>query len=495
MDSRSTDVFKERKTMGLFVNSNVASLNAQRNLNGASKSLSRSFQRLSSGLRINSAKDDAAGLGISDRMTSQVRGINQAIRNTGDGISLSQTAEGGLSESTAILQRVRELSVQSANDTNTDSDREALQNEVDSLVSELDRIADKTTFNNKSVLNGSFIGAKFHIGANSNDTITVSIKDARANSLGRQARVSSDADIQVEGGAQNLQDGNVVINAVTIRATTATDDSVSTTLNNASAIAKAEAINDASEFTGVKAIVEDTVVVGSADITAVTLDSTNNLAINGAIFSGFKVEDSDASDTLVNAINAKADETGVVASLNEDNRLELVADDGRNIEVTVSGNATRLGLAAAAGTTVTGGRLTLQSEDQFFLEGDAIDKLGDVGGAGATLFGVNSENSVSTIDITTREGANIAIATTDIAIKQVSGIRSDLGAIQNRLESTVNNLAVSAENVTAARSRIRDADFATETADFSRNQIIQQAGISVLAQANQQPQVALALLS
>lgn len=481
--------------MGLFVNSNVASLNAQRNLNGASKSLSRSFQRLSSGLRINSAKDDAAGLGISDRMTSQVRGINQAIRNTGDGISLSQTAEGGLSESTAILQRVRELAVQSANDTNTDSDRESLQNEVDALVTELDRIAEKTTFNNKSVLNGSFIGAKFHIGANANDTVTVSIKDARASSLGRQVRETSANDIQVEGGAQNLVDNDVVLNGITIRATAGSDDTLSTTLNDASAIAKAAAINDATDFTGVSAQVEETIVVASGDITAVTLDSTNNLSINGALISGIRVEDNDASDTLVNAINAVADETGVVASLDEDNRLNLTADDGRNIEVTVSGNATRTGLAAAAGTTVTGGRITLKSEEQVVLDGNAIDKLGDVGGAGATLFGVNDKNSVSSIDITSRAGANAAIEIADVAIKQVSGIRSDLGAIQNRLESTVNNLAVSAENVTAARSRIRDADFAQETADFSRNQILQQAGISVLAQANQQPQVALALLS
>jgi flagellin len=481
--------------MGLFVNSNVASLNAQRSLNGATRSLTKSFQRLSSGMRINSAKDDAAGLGISDRMTSQVRGINQAVRNTNDGISLSQTAEGGLAESTAILQRVRELAVQAANDTNTNSDRESLQGEVDQLLTELDRIAEKTTFNNKSVLDGTFIGAKFHIGANADDTITVSVKDARANSLGRQVRETSSSDITVTGGAQNLEDGDVIINGVDIRATVDADDTISSTLNSASAIAKAAAINDSSEFTGVRAIVESTEVIGGSDITAVTLDSTNLLSINGATITGFRVQDNDADDSLINAINAVTGDTGVVASLDEDNRLLLTADDGRNVEFTVAGNATRLGLAAAAGTTVTGGRITLQSENQVFLEGAATAKLGEVGGPGQALFGVNDRNSVSSIDITSREGANIAIDISDVAIKQVSGIRSELGAIQNRLESTVNNLAVAAENVTAARSRIRDADFATETADFSRNQILQQAGISVLAQANQQPQVALALLS
>jgi flagellin len=489
-------MFQGANTMGLFVNSNIASLNAQRNVGGANRSLGRSFQRLSSGLRINSAKDDAAGLGISDRMTSQVRGINQAIRNTNDGVSLAQTAEGGLAESTAILQRVRELSVQAANDTNSTQDRGAIQQEVDALVTELDRIAEKTTFNNQAVLDGSFIGAKFHIGANANDTITVSIKDARATSLGRQVREESSTDIAVANPGDAIADGDVVLNGVTVRATSGSDDQLSTSGNDASAIAKAAAINDASAFTGVRAIVEDTIVVGTADIAAVTLDSTNNLAINGSVITGFRVEENDATDTLVNAINAVADETGVVASLNEDNRLELTADDGRNIEVTLVGGAT-VGLAAGAGTTVTGGRLTLQSEEQFSLTGavGGAAKLGDVGGAGQQLFGINANNAVSTIDVTTRDGANRAIDISDVAIKQVSSIRAELGATQNRLQSTVNNLSVSAENVTAARSRIRDADFAVETADFSRNQIMQQAGISVLAQANQQPQIALALLS
>lgn len=480
--------------MGLFVNTNTASLNAQRNMNNTTRSLGQSFQRLSSGLRINSAKDDAAGLAISERFTTQIRGLNQAVRNTNDGVSLAQTAEGGLQESTAILQRMRELSVQSANDTNTSADRESIQDEVDALVNELDRIATKTTFNNQSVLDGTFTGAKFHIGANRGENLSVSIKDARAGSLGRMAKYGSDSDIQVEGGAQGLQDNDVVLNGITIRSTVDADDTVSTTLNDASAIAKAAAINDSTEFTGVSATVEATVVVASADIAAVTMDSTNNIAINGEVLTGFRVQDNDADDTLVNQINAVADKTGVVASLDEDNRLVLEADDGRNIEITVSGNGTRTGLAAAVGTTVTGGRLTLQSESQFDLDGNAIDKLGDVGGAGATLFGVNGEHSVANIDVTTREGANDALQTLDAAIGQVSGIRSELGAVQNRLASTVRNLEVSSENLSASRSRIQDADFASETATFSRNKIVQQAGVSVLAQANQQPNIALSLL-
>jgi flagellin len=480
--------------MGLFVNTNMASLGARRNLNQSTRSLSTSFQRLSSGLRINSAKDDAAGLAISERFSTQVRGINQAIRNTNDGVSLAQTAEGGLQESTAILQRMRELAVQSANDTNTTADRGSIQDEVDALVSELDRIAEKTTFNNQKILDGSYTGAKFHIGANFRENLTVNVKDARSQALGRQAKYSSSGDIAVAGGAQGLQDEDVVLNGVSIRSTVAADDTVSSTLNDASAIAKAAAINDSTKFTNVTAVVEKTEVVAGSDISAVTMDSTNNIAINGAVLTGFRVQDNDADDTLVNQINAVTDETGVVASLDVDNRLVLSAEDGRNIEVTVSGNGTRTGLAAAAGTTVTGGRLTLQSEDQFDLAGNAIGKLGDVGGPGASLFGVNGENSVATLDMTSREGANEALQILDVAIGQVSASRSDLGAVQNRLGSTVRNLEVSSENLTAARSRIQDADFAHETAAFSKSKIVQQAGVSILAQANQQPNIALSLL-
>jgi flagellin len=197
---------------------------------------------------------------------------------------------------------------------------------------------------------------------------------------------------------------------------------------------------------------------------------------------------------LVNQINAVTDRTGVVASLDVDNRLTLTADDGRNIELSILGNGTQSGLANGPGTSVTGGRLTLQSEEQYIMGGAAFDKLGDVGGAGATLFGVNSENAVSTLDLTSREGSNQAIDTLDIAISQVSSLRGELGAVQNRLGSTVRNLEVSSENLTASRSRIQDADFAKETATFSRNKIVQQAGVSVLSQANQQPNIALSLL-
>jgi len=479
--------------VALSVNTNVASLSAQRNLGKSTQSLAKSFQRLSSGLRINSAKDDAAGLAISSRFTSQIRGLNQAVRNTNDGISLAQTAEGALQESANILQRVRELAVQSANDTNTEGDRVSLQEEVDQLIGELDRIASTTNFNSNKILDGSFLGANFHVGANARETLTVNVSDARSTALGRQVRVTGSTSVGVSAVSGNFAAGDVVINTVTIRTTVAADDTVSTTLKSASAISKAKAINDSSEFTNVRAIVEDAVVTGGG-IAATVLDSTNFITINDETITGITIQDNDADGALVNAINAVAGDTGVVASLDKQQQLLLTAADGRNIDVGVTGAGSDTGLTAG----VTGGGLTLQSDEQvrLTLAAAGATKLGGLGVSGGTaIFGVNSDKAVSTIDITSRSGANLAIDIADVALDQVSSIRAELGAVQNRLESTVNNLTATSENLSASRSRILDADFADETAQFSRNQIIQQAGISVLAQANQQPQVALSLLA
>jgi flagellin len=476
--------------MGLYINTNVASLNAQRNLTGSSSALGRSFERLSSGLRINSAKDDSAGLAIASRFSSQIRGLNQAVRNTNDGISLAQTAEGALQESQNILQRVRELSVQAANDTNSDSDRESLQAEVDQLTSELDRIATTTQFNGSRILDGSFLGSRFHVGANSRETITVNVQDARSSALGRQSRTDGDyVDATV-----SLSTGDVQINSVSIRGTVAADDSLSTTLKEGSAIAKAAAINDSTEFTKVRAIVNKAVSDGNGPIDGGTLDSTNYIRINNQTITGITVQSNDADDALVNAINAVTAETGVIASLDKDNALVLTAEDGRNIDVETQGNGANI---SGLTTDTLTGSITLQSEDAVNLavngaNTDAALGLGVVGTP--ETYGVNSNFAVKTIDIRSRDGANLAIEISDVAIGQVSSIRASLGAIQNRLESTVSNLSATAENLSAARSRIQDADFASETAQFTRNQIIQQAGISVLAQANQQPQVALSLL-
>ena len=477
--------------MAMYINTNLASLNAQRNLFKSTTQLGRTFQRLSSGLRINSARDDAAGLAISNRFTAQIRGLNQAVRNTNDGISLAQTVEGALQESTNILQRIRELSIQAANDTNSDSDRGSLDLEVQQLVDELNRIGDTTTFNNQRVLDGSFIQSFFHVGANAHETIAVSIKDARASSLGRAAVLTTNV-----VSTQAIASGDLLINGVTVRATNDFDDTVSTTLNSSSAIAKAEAINDMTKFTGVKARVLETVVDGNADITAGTLDSTDYIQINGETITGFRIETADGSGELANQINAMSAKTGVVATLDTDNRLVLTATDGRNIEVFTSSAAAAAitGLnGGAAATNVQLSTLEMSSDKQFFITGANTNEA-LIGAVDNSITGVTANNAVDTIDISSRAGANRAIEIIDRALDQVSVDRAGLGAIQNRMENTISNLSLISENLSAARSRIMDSDFAEETAALTRNQILQQAGTSVLAAANQAPQQALTLL-
>ena len=481
--------------MGLFINTNLSSLNAQRQLTSTSNSLGRSFERLSSGLRINGAKDDAAGLSITTRFSAQIRGLNQAVRNSNDGISLAQTAEGALNETTNILQRIRELSVQSANDTNNDSDRASLQAEVGQLKLELDRIAETTNFNGNKILNGDFLSQDIQVGANVGETINVSIKGAATTDLARQVRVGgSEVSSTVFAGGNaftiTYQDSSTATgtNTANVRATVAADDALSTSSNNTSAIAKAAAINSLSDTTGVRAIVGETQTTGTG-ITAVTLDGSKFITLNDSKITGFRVEANDASGSLVDAINAVSDDTGVFASLDKDSQLVLTASDGRNIELSVAG-AGAASIGFAVGDDVTRGSLTIQSDNQFDLAGADVDEAGLTAG----VFGVNSNKSVSSVDISSRSGAVEALDVIDLALENVSSSRADLGALQNRLESTINNLSTTSENLSASRSRILDADFASETAQLSRNQIIQQAGVSILAQANQQPQIALSLL-
>jgi len=482
--------------MGLYINTNSSALNAQRQLASTSNSLSRSFERLSSGLRINGAKDDAAGLSITTRFSAQIRGLNQAVRNSNDGISLAQTAECALNETTNILQRIRELAVQSANDTNNDSDRASLQAEVAQLKTELDRIAETTNFNGNKILDGSFLSKDVQVGANVGETISVSISGASTTDLARQVRDTS----TIEVNSSSLGSGDVQFSSaatggtfVSVRGTVAADDGVSTVAQDTSAIAKAAAINDLSGTTGVRAIVGESSASG-ATIDGGSLDGTNYIQVNGEKISGFDVEANDASGGLVDAINAVSDKTGVVASLDASSELVLTAADGRNIDVQLAGNA---GSVTGLSAGVSRGTLTLQSDAQFDLR-MAAGTNGSLIGFGAansvSVFGVNSDKSVASVDISSREGAVTALDVIDLALEDVSSQRADLGALQNRLESTINNLSTTSENLSASRSRILDADFASETAQLSRNQIIQQAGVSILAQANQQPQVALALL-
>lgn len=670
--------------MPQIINTNIASLNAQRNLDNSQSANQSALQRLSSGLRINSAKDDAAGLAISTRFDSQVRGLNVAIRNAGDGVSLSQTAEGALGSITNNLLRIRDLALQSANGTNSSIDRQSLDREVQQLKEEVKRVSDQTNFNGTKLLDGSFSGVTFQIGANEGESITVGIEGISVAQLGASFGdgITSDAD-------NNPMDaGDLVINGLAVGASSGSDDAFSSANQSASAISKAAAINAVSDQTGVKAVVNETSVVGSSytnstenanitinsisidistgagieeianlqsvadsinlksgqtGVTAVfngnptigiqlvaedgrniilendTVDTANiglaaagvysgtftlisndgspigldtttgnitnaglavgtfsgsnsgaigagvganafatgdivingvpvgpsqdsfdtassanqsssaiakaeainrvsdqtgvtakvnsniinggtitantgetgNVDINGVIINiAYSASDTvtDIQNTVVSAINNKSGQTGVRAEAFDD-RFRLIADDGRNIEVSNLNGLGNSGISESSArssiTLLSAGKIELSS-----ITGEIQQSGFDIGAYGS------SENGqlIQDIDISTVKGATLALAAVDNALTTINSQRANLGAIQNRFESTITNQAIAAENFTAASSRIRDADFAAETAALSRSQVLQSAGLSILSQANAQPQQVLQLL-
>ncbi len=469
--------------MGLFINTNVAAINAQRHLLKVGGRLERSFERLASGRRVNSAADDAVGLAISERFNSQIRGMNQAVRNSNDAVSLVQVAESSLQEATNIMQRIRELALQSASDVNSVADREAIQDEVDQLKDELHRIGETTNFNSQKVLDGSYVDKFFHVGANFRETVRVRIRDARPKNLARHAVSTGDATT-----SHPLAVDSLAINGVTIRATRPVDDGLSTSFQSGSAISKASAINDGTEFHQVSAYVNPTVREPTAAPGGGILDEDDYITINDRIITGLNVGVDDTLETLVQAINSEFDFTGVIASRDANSQIVLTAQDGRNIEVEALGQG---GVVTGLSSGVAQGTITLHSENQYRLTGANEDYIGYVDNA---LVGISSIQAVDTIDVTTREGANLALLIADRAIAQLTGDRAELGAIQNRLQSTISNLTEVSETSQAARSRILDADFAKESAELARYQILQQAGTSILAQANQSSQNALSLL-
>ena len=399
--------------MAATINTNIASLNAQRNLGLSAGSLATSMQRLSSGLRVNSAKDDAAGLAISERMSTQVKGLTVAARNANDGISLAQVAEGSLGKVGDMLQRMRELAVQSSNATNSKSDREALQAEVAQLRDEIDRVAKQTTFNGTKILDGSFSGAVFQVGANSGDNITVgALTNTTAKGLG-----------SVNYGISSIT--GIAANAVTAAGLVATTSSLSITVDGVSTdLGKLPKASSTQERMG----------------------------------------------QVIEAINRKSADTGITAYLAGD------AVKGFTVEM-------RSGAVDATGNAITAISLSGFSASTT---GFASVTIGAASGTGVT--------GVDTVDISTQPNAWVALKKIDSAIDQVNSSRAALGALQSRFESSVANIDIMVENVAASRGRIVDADFAKETANLSRTQILQQAGTAMVAQANQLPQQVLQLL-
>ncbi len=391
--------------MALTVNTNVSSLNTQRNLNVSNNALNVSLQRLSTGFRINSAKDDAAGLQISNRLSAQVSGLNVATRNANDGISLAQTAEGALQQSTNILQRMRDLSLQSANGSNGTNERKALNQEVTQLKNELDRIANTTTFGGKKLLDGSFGTSAFQVGAAANETISVSLADAGASTL--------KGDYFVQSGASAFSGTATASGSLTITITTAG-------------------------------------TTGGANVIKLDIAS----GATGAF----------VQEQAVKAIN--------------DSNLGLFAYGTSSTTVVSQFNdstppANNLATAGIAFTTVPAG----------------LGAASDIAGVATA-----TNDNVAALDITTAQGAQKAVLVIDQSLGQIDSQRAALGAVQNRFDNTITNLQNISENASAARSRIRDTDLAAETSELTKNQILQQAGTAILAQANQLPQSVLSLL-
>jgi flagellin len=504
--------------MALTINTNVASLNAQRNLGQTQNLLNQSLQRLSSGLRINSAKDDSAGLAISDRMNAQIRGLNQAVRNANDGISMAQTAEGALQEATNIMQRMRELAVQSANETNTETDRQSLNAEFQSLMEELNRIADTTAFNGKNVLDGTMGQATFQVGPNVGEIVNVDMSTSmRTDSIGNY--VTKTFALKTDGTATDgdtyLLDasGDLIINGESIGAATAG----SYGQGAGSAKSVAEAINAKTADHGVTAEAQETVkTVSSTDIEsfAFTDDLTTNdtltytLEINGVAIETKTEGDSGSTvEELAAKINAVSSDTGVTAKVEDDGGMTLTAADGRNIEIKetlAGGTEVADAVKGYFGNTITGsGSVTNYDISKADLKlTSARDIKLEFANEADTLFGYADSTNTDTIstqalatsDILTIGKANDSIYRLDQAIEDVDVFRGDLGAAQNRFQSTIANLQNVSENLSAARSGILDADFAAETAVMTKAQIMQQAGVAMLAQANQLPQTVLSLL-
>jgi flagellin len=615
--------------MSLIINTNIASLTAQRNLGLNNSMLTKSLERLSSGLRVNRAADDAAGLSIANKLNFQARGLNQAVRNAGDATSLVQTAEGSFNVATNILGRLRELAVQAASDTNTTADRATLKSEADLLVAELTRLATTTQFNGANLLDGSFASGKIQVGANADQTISFSLADVRAAQLGKFAAFSAAGGTGLSGGAFTsggagaLTAGEFTVNSQLVGATTTTDDQVSvlelnvaaaagvgaadgsavisafsgatasaalyingtaitnlTNLNGthntsdflsqvvatvnaagitnvtarvnsdytriifqatkgtdvrlaystagattasmfastmglatasqvgsgndsnalsnfngqSGAIAKVAAINSVSSKSGVVATALANVVSATTAVVAGAI-TANQMYINGVVIDATAgITASDGTGALRAAINSKTSASGVSATINATGAIVLTASDGRNISVYQE-------TSAAAVTQINGGALgaTVYRAAIKFVSTNAVTFTGSTTDVGSlttnTPFQPDLNNSLSLIDISTQSGANTAITSVDAALQQISQSRANVGALQTRLDLTVQSLQTAAENQTAAESRIRDADFAYETAVFTRNQILVQAGTAILAQANTSTQIALQLLS
>ena len=493
--------------MSTSINTNISALAAQSSLRKTGLAQDTAMERLSTGIRINSAKDDAAGLAISTRMTANIRGLSAAVRNANDGISLTQTAEGSLGAIQDNLQRIRELAVQAANTGNNASDRSALNAEASQLILEINRVADNSAFNGIKLLDGSFQNQSLQVGAGNelNDRITISIGSAKANALGVGGGSSYSTEViaAAAGDGNALAAGELVINGYAVGATT--NDGVSYDKADASGRAIATAINAISGSTGVTATVGKTTLTGSTTITG---DNANidagDIKINGVSLAAITATGGAAGSAAIRgaqvsaAVNAVSTQTGVTATFDRTTGfVSLEAVDGRNIKLELSGTASAAKTGLAAATTKVA-VVTLTSKSSTGITLAAATSTG-AARSGFTTLGYNPATAtagagVSTVDLTTAAGAQAALSTLDKAINSVTDSRAAMGAYQNRLTATISNLETTSMNLQASRSRILDTDYAKETTNLAKSQIITQAATAMLAQANQSSQSVLALL-
>ena len=501
------------------INTNVSAIAAQNSLRTSGLNQTSAMERLSSGVRINNAKDDAAGLAISTRMTANIRGLAAAIRNANDGISLTQTAEGSLASIGDNLQRIRELAVQSANSSNNATDRAALHAEAAQLVNEIDRVANNTSFNGIKLLDGSYQDQSLQVGSGNeiNDRISITIASAKASSLGVGGGSSYNTNITGAAvGATALVAGGLSINGFVVGG--ANEDGVSSKDPSSSGIAIAAAINAVSGQSGVTATVQKTVKAGTAATEFTTGIADGLVKINGVNIGAIDVATSAAARgaQMTAAINAKSAQTGVIASYATNGAVSLSAADGRNITISIrdSGSAATAAKQVVTGLTHTDG---LSTATNAYADNDtrSLVKLASSNSTGITIAGITAGAlaaaglagvqgyqaavatagaGVSTVDLSTASGSQTALSTLDKAINTITDARASMGAYQNRLTASISNLEVSSMNLQASRSRILDTDYAKETTNLAKAQIIQQAATAMLAQANQSAQSVLALL-
>ena len=452
--------------MGFRINTNIGAMTAHNSATNNNRNLDNSLSKLSSGLRINKAADDASGLAIADSLRAQAKGLGQAVSNANDGISVVQTADGALDEYTNIINTIRTKSIQAASDGQNADSRGAIQRDITKLLGEADNIAKTTSFNGLKLLDGTFNNKNFQIGAYANETVGVSIDSVRTSATGNLSLKSSGAITAATEAALILN--GTAISSFTTSATT-----------SAGANVVAGAINDKSATTGVTATATNSktsaAIVGGALL-------AGDLSINGISIGAVAVAVDDASGSLVAAINAVSSQTKVTAALDNQNKLVLTGVDGANIHITeANAGAAKAGLTAGTnyGTTV--------------LSGAAVS----ISGA-TTASGLNATTDVNKtladVDVTTYAAAQIGIQISDAALKEVDKVRSNLGSVQNQLESTIRNISVTQVNVTAAESQIRDVDFAAESANFSKFNILAQSGSYAMSQANAVQQNVLRLL-